>query len=141
MAIINLNAMTNLDHLDCPDRPSCVSSLANDPRRRIGALSCTGPPSQALDRLAKIVEVFPGGAVRGRTDRSLSATFTSRVFGFVDDVDFVIRTSTHIDVRSMSRTGYYDFGVNRARIERIRREFSSSSETFHQCTLHRNIKF
>jgi len=110
--------------LDCPDRPSCVSSLATDHRRRVKALTYSGESSNALDRLGQIVENLPGGAVVERTGRSLWATFTSRVFGFVDDVDFVVADAEHIDVRSRSRSGYYDFGVNRARVERIRTEFS-----------------
>ena len=103
--------------------PSCVSSVASDDRRRVEALIYTGEAAQALDRLASIVEGLPGGAVTTRTDRSIQATVTSRVFGFVDDVDFVIRDHRHIDVRSMSRRGYYDFGVNRARVEDIRKKF------------------
>lgn len=125
----HVDAVSKSILLDCSDRRSCVSSVASDPRRRIKALVYYGDTSQALDRLAKIVENLPGGAAVERTDCTFQATFTSRVFGFVDDVDFVVSGVNHIDVRSRSRLGYYDFGVNRARIEKIRAQFSTVGST------------
>ena len=51
----------------------------------------------------------------------IRAEFSSRVFKFVDDVEFVLDAETRrIDYRSASRTGYYDFGVNRRRAEALR---------------------
>jgi uncharacterized protein (DUF1499 family) len=53
----------------------------------------------------------------------MHAEATSRVFRFVDDVEFLMRPDGQlVDVRSASRVGYSDFGVNRRRIERIRQE-------------------
>jgi len=55
----------------------------------------------------------------------LHAEFRSALFGFVDDVEFRMdEVSGRIDIRSASRTGYYDFGVNRRRVEEIRARFS-----------------
>ena len=52
----------------------------------------------------------------------LHVEFTSRIFRFVDDVEFVFEDETKtIHFRSASRTGYSDFGVNRNRMEEIRR--------------------
>jgi uncharacterized protein (DUF1499 family) len=54
----------------------------------------------------------------------LHAEFRSALFGFVDDVEFRMdETAGRIDVRSASRTGYFDFGVNRRRVEEIRARF------------------
>ena len=53
----------------------------------------------------------------------MHAEFTSAVFGFVDDVEFQFDPSGFIQIRSASRTGYYDFGVNRERVETIRQRF------------------
>lgn len=56
-----------------------------------------------------------------RTDRYLRAEAASRVFGFIDDVEFALDPDANlIHVRSASRIGYSDLGVNRDRIERIR---------------------
>jgi len=50
--------------------------------------------------------------------------FRSRVFGFVDDVEFLFdATARLIHVRSASRVGHSDLGVNRARVEKIRVRF------------------
>ena len=50
----------------------------------------------------------------------IHAEFRSALFGFVDDVDFVFDDKAHlIQFRSASRTGYYDFGVNRKRMNEI----------------------
>jgi uncharacterized protein (DUF1499 family) len=55
------------------------------------------------------------------TGHYVHAKFTSRLFRFVDDVEFCIDDDLRIiHVRSSSRVGYFDFGVNRRRIERIR---------------------
>ena len=55
----------------------------------------------------------------------LHAEFRSALVGFVDDVEFRMdECAGRIEVSSASRTGYYDFGVNRRRIEEIRARFS-----------------
>ncbi|MEE9422172.1 MAG: DUF1499 domain-containing protein, partial [Gammaproteobacteria bacterium] len=49
---------------------------------------------------------------------------TSLIFRFVDDVEFLISPDENIiHVRSASRIGRSDWGVNRKRIERIRKAF------------------
>lgn len=59
------------------------------------------------------------------TDYYVHAKFTSKYFRFIDDVEFCIDDELRIiNVRSSSRVGYYDFGVNRRRIERIRSKFA-----------------
>ena len=51
----------------------------------------------------------------------LYAEFSTRIMGYVDDVEFVLdETAGAIQVRSASRLGSSDFGVNRERIESIR---------------------
>ena len=55
----------------------------------------------------------------------IHAEFTSALLGFVDDVEFLFAEREKvIHVRSASRVGYYDFGANHNRIERIRTLFS-----------------
>jgi len=58
----------------------------------------------------------------------LHITFTSQFFRFTDDVEFhFVEEAPVIHVRSASRVGYSDLGVNRRRIEKIRRAFESSN--------------
>ena len=58
----------------------------------------------------------------------IRAEFRSRWMGFIDDVEFIF-SSKHpmIRVRSASRVGYYDFGLNRKRVEIIRRKLIDAS--------------
>jgi uncharacterized protein (DUF1499 family) len=61
-----------------------------------------------------------GGSIEREEDGYLHATFRSRLFGFVDDLE-CRRDGDVIQVRSASRTGWWDLGVNRRRVESIRR--------------------
>jgi uncharacterized protein (DUF1499 family) len=59
----------------------------------------------------------------------IHAEFVSSVFRFVDDVEFSFdKTKKLIQVRSASRTGYSDLGVNRRRIEEIRKQFDQKEK-------------
>jgi len=58
----------------------------------------------------------------------LRATFQSRSFGFVDDVEFLFdEQSGRIDFRSASRVGYSDFGANLRRMEAIHHRFAGGA--------------
>ena len=71
--------------------------------------------------LAKI----PEARIIDSEDNYLYAEFTSRLMGFVDDVEFLYDPDAGIThVRSASRLGYSDMGVNRKRIESIRDSLS-----------------
>lgn len=58
-------------------------------------------------------------------DRYLHAEITTPVFRFVDDLEFLLGPA-EIHVRSASRLGRADFGVNRRRVERLRRAFEEA---------------
>lgn len=113
----------------CPRTPNCVSTEADDPRKRMDPISFTGPPEAALDRLAEIVEGMPGGEVVRREGDRIHAEFTSRFLGFVDDVDLLVdREAGVVRFRSRSRAGYWDLGVNRRRMEALRTAFVSPAD-------------
>jgi uncharacterized protein (DUF1499 family) len=60
--------------------------------------------------------------------RYLHVEFTSAVFRFVDDAEFFIDDAQKlIHMRSAARLGYYDFGVNRKRLETIRQIFNGAA--------------
>jgi uncharacterized protein (DUF1499 family) len=110
----------------CPGSPNCVSSEALAVEQRVEPLNYDGDAARARARLAEVLK----GMVRARTVRStdlyLRAEFRSAVFGFVDDVEFYFGPPGTIQVRSASRAGYYDFGVNHERVETIRARFAAS---------------
>jgi uncharacterized protein (DUF1499 family) len=56
---------------------------------------------------------------------TVHAEIKSSVLGFIDDIDAVLNVDQMcIEIRSASRTGYYDFGVNRRRVDNIRQAFN-----------------
>ena len=107
----------------CPDTPNCVSSQAQDARHAIAPLPLAGSPAASRERLLEILTREPRVRLVERQERYLRAEFTSRLLRFVDDVEFLIG-DRQIDVRSASRLGYSDLGVNRERIEELRRRLS-----------------
>ena len=111
----------------CPSSPNCVSSLADDDVHRIAPLPFAGSASAAIDRLAGIVRSLPRTSVVTASGNYLHAEFRSAVFRFVDDVEFhADEPAGVIQVRSASRVGSSDLGVNRRRIEAIRARWGES---------------
>jgi uncharacterized protein (DUF1499 family) len=80
---------------------------------------------EARRRLLGIVRAIPRVAVIEDRGNYLKLEVRSSLFSFVDDVEFEFDDAAKLlHFRSASRLGYYDFGVNRRRIEAIIREFS-----------------
>ena len=93
----------------------------------IAGIKYIGPVDQAMTRLKEILAKDSSITIVETTQTYLYARAQTKLFKFVDDVEFLIDESTHIiHVRSASRLGRKDFGVNRARIEAIRRGFEST---------------
>ena len=108
----------------CPDSPNCVSSQSSNPSHFVEPLAYTDSRAQARARLLKIIESMPRTQIITKTDIFIHAEYTSLVFRFVDDVEFLFEEEKNlIHVRSASRIGYSDLGVNRKRIEAIRQRF------------------
>ena len=105
----------------CPARPNCVCSDAIDPLHRISPLILRAPPARAWAAARAAVLSLPRTQIVSESDDYLHAECRSAVFGFVDDLELHLRPqSDSIAVRSASRLGYRDFGVNRQRVERLR---------------------
>jgi len=109
----------------CPASPNCVNSRDPDPQRRVDPIAFTGTPEAARSTLVRTLDGMERARLVVNEPLYLKAQFTSAVFGFVDDVEFVIEPGARlIHLRSASRTGYYDFGVNRRRAEQLRAGFA-----------------
>jgi uncharacterized protein (DUF1499 family) len=105
----------------CPGKPNCVCSDDSDPDRRVSPYRLKAAPQEAWESLLTLMTELPRVKVVAASDTDIEAEVKSRIFGFVDDVVFQLRPEENIiAVRSASRTGYYDLGVNRKRIEAIR---------------------
>ncbi|MBL8379744.1 MAG: DUF1499 domain-containing protein [Burkholderiales bacterium] len=112
----------------CSWKPNCVSSTApaDDARHHIAPLGFTGDAQAAWQRLTAIVKAAPRVNIVREGSDYLYAEFASKGLGFVDDVEFALDAGgKHIHVRSASRLGVRDFGVNRARVEGIRSRFAA----------------
>jgi len=111
----------------CPDTPNCVSSMEAREEKRVPPLVFREAPVAAMDCLAKLVQEHPRAEILQRGDGYLHVAFASRVFGFVDDVEFLLDADQGvIQLRSAARLGHYDFGVNRKRAEELRKHYAAS---------------
>ena len=107
-----------------------VSSFAATDYHRIAPIAAGPDPKAAFERLAGIVAAEPGARVVAREPGYLYAEFETKWLRFVDDVEFLLDEGAGaIHVRSASRLGRKDFGVNRARIETIRAKLSAASSS------------
>ena len=104
----------------CPTSPNCVSSQASDAAHQVEPLPLTGSPRQTRARLLAILASEPRARLVAQDGNYLRAEFTSRVLRFIDDVEFLVGEQA-VEVRSASRLGHADFGVNRERVEHLRR--------------------
>lgn len=107
----------------CQDTPNCVSSQATDKLHYISPLRISGDPKTAWLALRDAIKVRDRMVITHETEDSLHAEATSLVLSFVDDIDaFLDLEAGVIQIRSSSRIGHSDFGVNRKRIESFRQE-------------------
>jgi len=112
----------------CPKKPNCVSSLSPIPEQHISPIKFPENPEQQFKKLCQIVASQAGTEIQYQDDIYIHVIFRSRLFKFKDDLEFLYDKATkQCNVRSASRSGYYDFGVNRKRIEKIRKIFETGN--------------
>lgn len=105
----------------CPSSPNCASSDTNNTEQQVEPFALAISPEKAWDLLIEHVAQLSRTTIVKQDSHYLYVECRSQVFGFVDDLEFHLRPEQKIvAVRSTSRTGYYDFGVNRSRIEKLR---------------------
>ena len=122
----------------CPETPNCVSSQTDpkDAGHYIAALNVpevlpgsgahTAPGAHAWSALMRVLRATERAAVVDERPGYARAEFKSRWMGYVDDVEFLWDEKAGlIDVRSASRLGRSDFGVNRKRIEDLRKALTT----------------
>ena len=109
--------------LDCPDTPNCVSSLAKNPKYRVEPFKLKKDPKTNWDIVHKMVASRPRTKIVSADNSDIHAECRSMIFRFIDDLTLhLIPSNGIIDIRSASRTGYSDFGVNRRRVENLRKK-------------------
>ena len=116
--------MTTLDLPPCPDKPNCVSTLAEtaDSTHYIEPMRFTQTVDQVRTALMTTLADLKGWKLVKEEGKDLHYTFTSGFFRFVDDIQFSFdEKSKTLHFRSASRVGYSDLGVNRKRMEGVRK--------------------
>jgi uncharacterized protein (DUF1499 family) len=109
--------------LDCPDTPNCVSSLAKNPKHRVEPFKLKKDHKTGWDIVHKTVGSLPRTKIVSADNRDIHAECRSMIFGFVDDLMLHLNPSNGIiHIGSASRTGYSDLGVNRRRVESLRKK-------------------
>lgn len=105
----------------CPNTPNCVSSQSEDSEHAIDPL-----PYVSIAQIKNVVENMERTTIIEETENYLYAEFKTKLMGFVDDVEFYKDDSNQVvHLRSASRLGKSDLGVNRKRAEAIRQELAN----------------
>ena len=112
--------------LDCPDTPNCVSSLAKNAKHRVEPFKLKKDPKTSWDIVQQTVGLLPRTKIVSADNSNIHAECKSIVFRFIDDLKLHLTPSNGmIHIRSASRTGYSDLGVNRRRVENLRKKLQS----------------
>lgn len=97
-----------------PDHPQRADAA-------VAALALRGDGAATMVKLKTVVEALPGARVVKSTPDYLYAQVTTPVMKFVDDLEFWFDPAAQaVQVRSASRVGQSDMGVNRQRVEAVR---------------------
>lgn len=119
----------------CPQSSNCVcSENGGSDESKIDPFTVLNPKENTYDASRPInweqltgVLIADGAIIVSQSETYLAATYASKFFGFVDDLELRLDTQSGlIHVRSASRTGKSDFGINRSRIERLRKKIDAA---------------
>ena len=117
----------------CAGSPNCVCSTDARPAHHVEPWRSPHDPEQTAARLAVLVRDMPHARVTLHEPAGgyVRAEFRSVVFRFIDDVEFFCQAAgggkgTVIQVRSASRAGHSDLGVNRRRVRMLREAWEAS---------------
>ncbi|MBD3256410.1 MAG: DUF1499 domain-containing protein [Candidatus Lokiarchaeota archaeon] len=112
----------------CPEKHVCVSTQSSPDNKRhfIEPISYEGSKQEAKEKILDIVKSMKRTEIVDQGENYIHCTFTSMIFRFVDDVEFLIDDNSKlIHFKSQSRIGGYDWNANRKRMEKIRTLYHS----------------
>jgi uncharacterized protein (DUF1499 family) len=113
----------------CPASPNCANSeYARDSEHYIAAITYQNRNTDDVIQLLQQTIAISGGRITEHKGHYIAATYTTRLFRFVDDVEFRIDPQQQrIHIRSASRQGHSDLGANRKRAQTIKQIFMQLS--------------
>ena len=113
----------------CPESPNCVSSMAEDKAHYIEPCTYPSEKHQAYKALLRVILEQERATIIEQSDNYLHVEFKSKYLRFVDDVEFYFPNNEPIiHVRSASRVGRSDLGVNRKRMNHVREQYYKTLE-------------
>ena len=111
----------------CSSKPNCVcSEHKDDSSHYIDPIII--PENTTVNHFTLLKNIINemGGNIQVESSDYLAATFTSAMFKFVDDLEVRIdATQKVIHIRSASRVGYGDMGVNKKRTDLLKKLFKN----------------
>ena len=111
----------------CRDTPNCVSSQTQDPKQFVAPFKIKGNTTEAWQALKDTLNQHSRMTITHETPTNIHVEVTSLVLHFVDDIDFILDAENKtIHIRSSSRVGHSEFGVNHKRIEALRLQLQKS---------------
>ncbi|MFC1883271.1 DUF1499 domain-containing protein [Thermodesulfobacteriota bacterium] len=107
---------------DCPETPNCVSTEAEKKSQKIEPFRLKGDPKVIWPKVIEIANSIPRATIVETTHNYVHLEYRSLIFRFVDDLEMLLDpVDGSISIRSAARLGKSDFGVNRKRVELLRR--------------------
>lgn len=113
-----IDKMPDKSKMMCADKPNCISTLETRADFSTAPFTLNNPDTK-IESIAQIAEQLKGAKIAVIKESYARIESTSTVFRFVDDLELRIEGNNLI-VRSESRTGHSDFGVNKKRVEQLR---------------------
>lgn len=107
----------------CPDSPNCVCSMHSDDKKHfIEPILPKENISEVRLAIEKFLKSDGNISIAQSTQEYIHAAFKVPFTSFIDDVEFYFPSNENIvHVRSASRKGYSDLGVNKARVNRLKK--------------------
>jgi uncharacterized protein (DUF1499 family) len=112
----------------CPNKPNCVCSEYKRSTAYVAPLDFDDEPDEAWGRLQSVIGKRARSKVVETGEGYVRVECTSRILRFVDDLEFRLdRKNRVIHIRSSSRIGYSDLGINSQRAAEIRAAFTQAA--------------
>jgi uncharacterized protein (DUF1499 family) len=108
----------------CPKSPKCVSTQSTDEKHKMKPIEYEGTLEDARSKIIGIINSLKRSKIITETNNYIHSEFRTKFWHFIDDVEFYFNdTDKIIHFRSSARFGYYDWGVNKKRMQYITDSF------------------
>jgi uncharacterized protein (DUF1499 family) len=112
----------------CPNYPNCVSTQAQDPRHKIAPIHYAVSTEEAKEKLLQVLQEMERTRITIDEPTYIHAECQTQGMGYTDDVEFYLDEAAQvIHFRSGARLPYWDWNVNRKRMESIRQAFQAKT--------------